>query len=228
MLVVELCLCLCSQIIARSQLVTRSKLGRHKVDDITTLIFYVKNIQIHNDAIIETAVFWLYVVRCRRWLWVLPLEQGLLTLQKHWVYPQLLIGFVLLPQSSCSTIDTHNHRLHRTTYSQNTSFSIMLPQSSDALIFAYIESEWVIVVVNRVRVTRSLVLYVYFVDRCLSFCIFFWSGVVCSSSICGFWLPLWYFNFFLRHREWTLRWLKIVKKNCTLHRFNLSRWEQLK
>jgi hypothetical protein len=41
-------------------------------------------------------------------------------------------------------------------------------------------------VVNRVRVTRSLVLYVYFVDRCLSFCIFFWSGVVCSSSICGF------------------------------------------
>ena len=29
---------------------TRSKLGRHKVDDITTLIFYVKNIQTHNDA----------------------------------------------------------------------------------------------------------------------------------------------------------------------------------
>ena len=29
-------------------------------------------------------------------------------------------------------------------------------------------------VVNRVRVTRSLVLYLCFVDRCLSLCIFFW------------------------------------------------------
>jgi len=44
-----------------------------------------------------------------------------------------------------------------------------------------------------VRVTRSLVLCVYFVDRCLSFCPFsFGHCVVCSSSIYGFWLPLWY------------------------------------
>jgi hypothetical protein len=42
-----------------------------------------------------------------------------------------------------------------------------------------------------VRVTRSLVLYVCFVDRCLSFCTFsFGHCVVCSSSIYGFWLPL--------------------------------------
>ena len=35
-----------------------------------------------------------------------------------------------------------------------------------------------------VRVTRSLVLYVCFVDRCLSFCTFsFGHCVVCSSSI---------------------------------------------
>jgi hypothetical protein len=41
-----------------------------------------------------------------------------------------------------------------------------------------------------VRVTRSLVLYVCFVDRCLSFCTFsFGYYVVCSSSIYGFWLP---------------------------------------
>jgi hypothetical protein len=41
-----------------------------------------------------------------------------------------------------------------------------------------------------VRVTRSLVLYVCFVDRCLSFCTFsFGHCVVCSSSIYGFWLP---------------------------------------
>ena len=44
-----------------------------------------------------------------------------------------------------------------------------------------------------VRVTRSLVLCVCFVDRCLSFCAFsFGHCVFCSSSMCGFWLPLWY------------------------------------
>jgi hypothetical protein len=38
-----------------------------------------------------------------------------------------------------------------------------------------------------VRVTRSLVLYVCFVDRCLSFCTFsFGHCVACSSSIYGF------------------------------------------
>jgi hypothetical protein len=43
-----------------------------------------------------------------------------------------------------------------------------------------------------VRVTRSLVLYVCFVDRSLSFCTFsFGHCVVCSSSRYGFWLPLW-------------------------------------
>jgi hypothetical protein len=48
-------------------------------------------------------------------------------------------------------------------------------------------------VFSGVRVTRSLVLYVCFVDRCLSFCTFsFGHCVVCSSSIYGFWLPLWY------------------------------------
>ena len=37
-----------------------------------------------------------------------------------------------------------------------------------------------------VRVTRSLVLYVCFVERCLSFCTFsFGHCVVCSSSIYG-------------------------------------------
>ena len=45
-------------------------------------------------------------------------------------------------------------------------------------------------VFSGVRVTWSLVLYVCFVDRCLSFCLFsFGHYVVCSSSIYGFWLP---------------------------------------
>ena len=44
-----------------------------------------------------------------------------------------------------------------------------------------------------VRVTRSLVLCVCFVDHSLSFCAFsFGHCVVCSSSINGFLLPLWY------------------------------------
>jgi hypothetical protein len=48
-------------------------------------------------------------------------------------------------------------------------------------------------VFSGVRVTRSSVLYACFVDRCLSFCTFsFGHCVVCSSSIYGFWLPLWY------------------------------------
>jgi hypothetical protein len=43
-----------------------------------------------------------------------------------------------------------------------------------------------------VRVTRSLVLYVCFVDRCLIFCTCsFDHCVVCSSSIYGLWLSLW-------------------------------------
>jgi hypothetical protein len=48
-------------------------------------------------------------------------------------------------------------------------------------------------VFSGVRVTRSLVLCVCFVDRCLSFYTFlFGHCVVCSSSIYGFWLHLWY------------------------------------
>jgi hypothetical protein len=49
-------------------------------------------------------------------------------------------------------------------------------------------------VFSEVYVTQSLVLYVCFVDRCLSFCTFsFGHCVVCSSSIYGF------SKFFLSH-----------------------------
>jgi hypothetical protein len=42
-------------------------------------------------------------------------------------------------------------------------------------------------VFSGVRVTRSLVLCIYFVDRCLSLCTFsFGQCVVCSSSVYGF------------------------------------------
>jgi hypothetical protein len=59
---------------------------------------------------------------------------------------------------------------------------------------------------DNVYVTRSLVLYVCFVDRCLSFCTFsFGHCVVCSFSIYGFWLPLWYLQTLLTLCiEWSL------------------------
>ena len=54
-------------------------------------------------------------------------------------------------------------------------------------------------VFSEVRVTRSLVLCVCFVDRCLSSCTFsFGHCVICSSSIYGFWLHLSYFQTLLR------------------------------
>jgi hypothetical protein len=44
-----------------------------------------------------------------------------------------------------------------------------------------------------VRVAQSLVLCVCFIYSCVSFCTFsFGHCVVCSSSIYGLWLPLWY------------------------------------
>jgi hypothetical protein len=49
-----------------------------------------------------------------------------------------------------------------------------------------------------VRVTRSLVLYVCFVDRCLPFCTFSFGHCVVCSSIYGFWLPYWYPQTLLR------------------------------
>ena len=43
-----------------------------------------------------------------------------------------------------------------------------------------------------VRFTRSLVyIYVCFVDRCFSFCIFSFGHCSVCSSIYGFWLPIW-------------------------------------
>ena len=50
-------------------------------------------------------------------------------------------------------------------------------------------------------VTRSLVLCVCFVDRCLSFYPFsFRHFVVCPSSIYGFWLLLWYLQTLLTRK----------------------------
>ena len=62
-----------------------------------------------------------------------------------------------------------------------------------------------------VRVNRSLVLCVCFVDRCFSF--FFWPLCVCPSSIYGFWLPVWYLQ--------TLLNIKTVNKTIILCDLNV-------
>jgi hypothetical protein len=51
-----------------------------------------------------------------------------------------------------------------------------------------------------------IVLCVYFVDRCLSFCTFSLGHcVVCSSSIYGFWLHLWYLQTLLIIHEFLIK-----------------------
>jgi hypothetical protein len=78
-------------------------------------------------------------------------------------------------------------------------------------------------VFSGVRVTRSLVLYVCFVDRCLYFCTSsFGHCVVCSSSIYGFWLPLWYLQTLpcrvLKHKSYSSDWETVSKiKLCSLN-----------
>jgi hypothetical protein len=58
-------------------------------------------------------------------------------------------------------------------------------------------------VFSGIRVTRSLVLYVCLVDRCLSFCHFSLGHCVVCPSIYGFWLPLWYRQTLRRCRKKT-------------------------
>ena len=57
-------------------------------------------------------------------------------------------------------------------------------------------------VFSRVHVTRSLVLCVWFVDHCLSFCPFYFCLCVFCPSICKFWLHLWYLQTLLAY-HWT-------------------------
>ena len=59
--------------------------------------------------------------------------------------------------------------------------------------------------------TPSLVLCVRFVDRCLFFCLFSIGHCVgCSSSIYGFWLPLWYLQTLFNFKT-LLIWFAVIK-----------------
>jgi hypothetical protein len=59
-------------------------------------------------------------------------------------------------------------------------------------------------VLSGVRVTRSLVLCICFLNNCVSFCPFsFGHRVVCTFSIYEFWLSLWYLQTLLREALYT-------------------------
>jgi hypothetical protein len=58
-------------------------------------------------------------------------------------------------------------------------------------------------VFSGVHVTWSLVLYVCFIDRCLSFCPFSFGHCVVCPAIYEFWLPLWYLQTLLEAPEYT-------------------------
>jgi len=86
-----------------------------------------------------------------------------------------------------------------------------------AITFVLVDqSFWILIqklssppVFSRVRVTRSLVLCICFVGRCLSFCTFsFHRCVVCSSSVCGFLLILW--NLWTPFNIWQYMYVNII------------------
>ena len=81
-------------------------------------------------------------------------------------------------------------------------------------------------VFSGVRVSRSLVLSACFVDRCLSF--FGDHCVICTSSIYGFWLSLWYLQTPLKLVLWSHSILEIIvnyyisKQNLRKRYFTMS------
>jgi hypothetical protein len=89
------------------------------------------------------------------------------TCRKHFPHSSLITGFVIRVTRRVSLVEQELLTLSE--------------RLSSPMIF------------SGVRVTRSLLLCVCFVDHCLSFCPFsFGHCVVCSSSTYGFRLPLWY------------------------------------
>jgi hypothetical protein len=127
-------------------------------------------IQINHNYYLDVFIFatmtWLTVMEylCHKWLWICS------TCRKH--FPVL---------SSFSTYYRFVARLTRRVPLVEEELITLPEHLSSPPIFSGVHATW------------SLVLYICFVDRCLSFCTFsFGYCVVCSSSIYGFWLPLWY------------------------------------
>jgi hypothetical protein len=119
-------------------------------------------------------------------------KQGLLTLTKNqscfpFLVRLVLFVFCFLPL----------HYLSCYLWLLNTPFSmfkfnIVMSNYLSYIKYIYHCLAYGITFFSRVYVTRSLVLCVCFVDRCLSFCAFSFGHCAVCSSIYGFWLPRWY------------------------------------
>ena len=72
--------------------------------------------------------------------------------------------------------------------------------------------------------------FVCFVDRCLSFCTFsFGHCVVCSSSIYGFWFPLWYLQTLLNYKKYCKRlwqYLQCIERESTVYTRKSTAYKQ--
>ena len=83
-----------------------------------------------------------------------------------------------------------------------------------------------------IRVTWSLV-FMCFVDRCLSFCPFYFGHCVVCSSIYKFWFPFWYLQTLLTldwsqiNHEWICGDWKSKKLATTVCRCRRSLWEKI-
>ena len=149
----------------------------------TWLIVMVTNDHGYVPLFVNTSRFcprsWLitwFVTRVTRR--VTLVEQELSTLPEHLSSPRFLVG-------SCYSIF---------------SFICMFCRSLFALLYF---SFWPL---SFLFFFDIRILYVCFVDRCLSFCTFsFGRCVVCSSSIYGLWLPIWYLQ--TLRNDW-MKWIK--------------------
>jgi hypothetical protein len=127
------------------------------------------------------------------WIWICPGSIG----NSHTYYwmslrPQLWLTWCHRHIPSCHCIYNNNfHIFGKLTLITNNHQRQHIWDVSCELFYI----GWIF---SGVRITRFLVLYICFADRCLSFCTFsFGHCAVCSSSVYGFWLSLWYTQPFL-------------------------------
>jgi hypothetical protein len=97
---------------------------------------------------------------------------------------------------------------------------VIHPCKETKIVFSHSISDWnrlsqPIMTSRSVETFKAAVFSVCFVDHCLSFCPFSYGHcVVYSSSIYGFWLPLWYLQTLLVND--TMNLIKIRYVTCSL------------
>jgi hypothetical protein len=147
----------------------------------------------HYQIIIATCYIWILAVSIAE-----VVEQKLLILPEHLSSLPVFSGVrkwstmnILLTSSKLTTKRYCPFFYSPCFYYHQYSNTLWVKRTCREYCFFIVEHLSSLPVFSGVRVTRSLVLYVCFVDRFLSFWTFsFGHCFVCSSSIYGFWLPL--------------------------------------